>query len=435
VSAPRRALAAALPGALLLAWAWAAGAAPVAVVGGTIHPVDGPAIENGVLLFDDDTGNITAVGAAGDVAIPDSAARIDATEHNVWPGLINVVTYLGLAEIDEVRATLDMDEHGTMNPNARAEIALNASSAHIPVTRANGVLLAAILPRGGLVSGTAAAIALDGWTSEEMVRRAPVGLVVNWPAMPADASADSAGAGWQAEVARLDDMILQARAYQDARESQTVRDADVRWESLHGVVSGEVPVWIQASTLRQIHAALDWTKKHGLRMVLLDGSGSVSGDSPLCGPELASRGIPVIVRTDRLPDKRSDPYDDPYTLPARLYAAGVSLAFGTWDSANARNLPQEASRAVAYGLPREAAERALTLGAAEVLGIDDRYGSLVPGRSATFLIVDGDVLEVRMHVERAWIDGHEISLESRHTRLWKKWSARPLPQSAESSNE
>jgi imidazolonepropionase-like amidohydrolase len=170
-------------------------------------------------------------------------------------------------------------------------------------------------------------------------------------------------------------------------------------------------------------------------MVLVEGTGSVSGDSPRCATELATRDIPVVLSTNRRPGRRTDPYDDAYTLPARLQASGVRLAFGTWNSANARNLPQEASRAAAYGLPREAAERALTLGAAEILGIDDRYGSLTPGKSATFVIVDGDVLEVRMHVDRAWIDGHEISLESRHTRLWKKWSARPLPKGVEPSNE
>lgn len=428
-----RAVGAVLAGLAAASAAPGAGAATVAVVGGVVHPIDAPPIETGVLLFDED--GILAVGPAGSVEIPPDAERIDATERHVWPGMINAYTYLGLAEIDEVRSTLDFDEHGGMNPNARAEVAVNASSEHIPVTRANGVLLAATLPRGGLVSGTAAAIALDGWTSEEMVRRAPVGLIVNWPAMPSDADADTVGGGWQKQVARLDDMIRQARAYQEARESGAERDADVRWESLHAVLSGEVPVWVQARTLPQIHAAMDWVDRSGLRMVLLGVSGSRPGDAPLCADELAAHDIPVIARTNVLPVHRSDPYDDAFTLPARLHRAGVQVVFGTWNSANARNLPQEASRAVAYGLPREVAERALTLGAAEVLGLDDRYGSLAPGKSATLLIVDGDLLEVRMHVERAWIDGHEIPLENRQTRLFEKWSSRPMPQDLESSNE
>jgi len=399
-------------------------AATTAVIGGTIHPVSGPVIENGILLFDES--GIVAVGSRAEVEVPADALRVDARERHVWPGMINALTHIGLIEIGSVRGTDDLDEHGTMNPNARAEVALNASSLHIDVTRANGVVLAATLPMGGLVAGTAAAIALDGWTAEEMTRRAPIGLVIYWPAMPSRAGAESS-ATWEKEVARLDRMLEEARAYGEARESEVVRDADVRWESLHGVVSGDVPVWIHARTLRQIHAAMDWTERQGLSMVLLSGDASWASAAPLCAEELAARGIPVILQTTRRPAHRSDPYDAAYAEPELLHRAGVRIAFGTWDASNARHLPQEAARAAAYGLPRAEAERALTLGAAEILGVDDRYGSLAPSKSATFLIVDGDLLETRMHVDRAWIDGREISLESRHTELWKKWSGRPMP--------
>lgn len=421
-AAIRSALAAALCG--LAAGASAPARAVTAVIGGTIHPVTGPVIENGVLLFDDD--GIVAVGARGDVDVPADAVRIDARERHVWPGMINAMSHIGLAEVGSVRGTQDLNEHGTMNPNARAEIALNVSSMTIPVARANGVLLAATLPHGGLVSGTAAAIALDGWSSEELVRRAPIGLVVAWPAMPSGGEPDSAG-GWEAGIARLDRMIKETLAYEGARESGSARDADVRWESLHAIVAGAVPVWIHAKTLRQIRAAMDWTARYGLSMVLLAGDAASASDAPLCAAELAARDIPVILQTTRRPLRRSDPYDAAFTEPELLRRAGVRIAFGTWDASNARNLPQEAARAAAFGLPREEAERALTLAAAEILGVADRYGSLSPGKSATFLIVDGDLLEVRMHVDRAWIDGREISLDSRHTELWKKWSARPMP--------
>jgi imidazolonepropionase-like amidohydrolase len=79
------------------------------------------------------------------------------------------------------------------------------------------------------------------------------------------------------------------------------------------------------------------------------------------------------------------------------------------------------------------AVRALTLGGAAVLGIDDRYGSLEPGKSATMILTDDDVLEVRMQVVRAWLDGREVDLESRHTELWKKWRARPAGSAAVAS--
>jgi imidazolonepropionase-like amidohydrolase len=286
-------------------------------------------------------------------------------------------------------------------------------------------------------------VALDGWTWEELVRLAPAGLVVRWPSMerpkpnPAKPETTKAGAipVWEERVARLDEMIREAAAYARARDTGAERDADVRWESLRPVVSGELPVWIQATQLVQIRAAMDWTAKRGLSMVLVDGDGGTGGDAWRAASELAERGIPVILQTTRLPSRAWEPYDAAFAAPARLHEAGVDIAFGSWSSSVARSLPQEAARASAFGLPREEAERALTLGAAEVLGVADRYGSLDPGKSATLILVDGDLLETRMQVVRAWIDGRELDLSNRHSALRERWSARPAPAPGERSDD
>jgi imidazolonepropionase-like amidohydrolase len=411
-------------------------AAPVAIVGGTIHPISGPPIERGVLLFED--GKILAVGAEGSVSVPRQAVRVDAAGLHVWPGMIDAYSTIGLREISSVRGTLDITESGQINPNARAEVAVNASSTHVPVTRANGVLLAATVPSGSMVPGSAAVIALDGWTWEDMVRKAPAGLVIRWPEMGpkvrasqfAGGERESGGDGWEERVARLDEMVAEARSYSSGRVSKSIsRDKDVRWESLQSIMEQKTRVWIEASTLPQIRAAIDWSEKHGLPMALIDGGGAV-GDAWRIAPELAERKIPVFVQTTRMPRRNYEPYDTPFAAPAKLHEAGVRVVFGSWGDANARNLPSEAARAVAFGLPREAAEHALTLGAAEVLGIDDRYGSLEPGKSATVIVIDGDLLETRMNVKRAYLDGNELDLSSRHTELWKKWSARPALHSA-----
>jgi imidazolonepropionase-like amidohydrolase len=426
------------PAALLalLAVLAAAGvrAAPVAVRGATIHPISGPAIPSGVLVTDGE--RITAVGREGEVEIPEHATIVDAEGLDLWPGLVDAMSHLGLVEIGSVRGTRDHTESGQMNPNSRAEVAINASSPHFPVTRANGILLAASVPYGSLVPGTSAAIALDGWTWEEMVRRAPLSLVVEWPRMePGGGGAwededeeEVERTDWEERLARLDDMVAEGEAYRFARDdSPELRDADVQWESLRPVVAKEIPVWVRVRNLTEIREALSWAERHDLEMVLVDGSSGVGGDAWRIADELAARRIPVIVQTTRHPARKYEPYDTAFAAPGVLHAHGVSIAFGSWDSAHARDLPQEAARAVAFGLPREAAERALTLGGAEILGVADRYGSLDAGKSATMILVDGDVLEVRMQVVRAWIDGSEIDLENRHTELWKKWSARPGP--------
>lgn len=409
-------------------------AAPVAIVGGTIHPISGPPIEHGVLLFDG--GKILAVGAEGSVTVPMHAVRVEAAGLDVWPGMIDGYSTIGLREISSVRGTIDVTESGQINPNARAEVAVNASSTHIPVTRANGVLLAATVPSGSMVPGSAAVIALDGWTWEDMVRKAPAGLVIQWPEMgPKVRAAEFAGGEnvsegekWEERVARLDDMVAEARAYSCGRVSKSIpRDKDVRWESLQSIIDKKTRLWIEASTLPQIRAAIDWSAKHDLPMALIDGGGGTAGDAWRMAPELAARKIPVVVQTTRMPRRNYEPYDTPFAAPAKLHEAGVEIVFGSWGDANARNLPSEAARAVAYGLPREAAERALTLGAAQFFGIEDRYGSLEPGKSATVIVIDGDLLETRMNVKRAFLDGKELDLSSRHTELWKKWSARPAP--------
>jgi imidazolonepropionase-like amidohydrolase len=412
-----------------------AGAASTAVVGATLHPVSGPVVPGGVLIMDAE--RIVAVGPGDEVAVPEGAVVVPAEGLHLWPGMIDAQSQIGLTEISSVRGTMDQLESGQINPNARAEVAVNASSSHIPVTRANGVLLAATVPGGSFVPGTAAVVALEGWTWEEMVRLAPAGLVVRWPDMgranPA-AQPETTKAGlpvWEERIARLDEMIREAAAYARARETGAERDADVRWESLRPVLSGEVPVWIQATRLVQIRAALEWTAKHGLAMVLVDGDNGTGGDAWRAAEELAKRHVPVIVQTTRLPVRVWEPYDTPFAAPARLHEAGVPIAFGSWHSAVSRSLPQEAARAAAFGLPREAAERALTLGAAELLGVADHYGSLEPGKSATMILVDGDLLETRMQVVRAWIDGRELDLTNRHSLLREKWAARPAAAPSE----
>ncbi len=146
--------------------------------------------------------------------------------------------------------------------------------------------------------------------------------------------------------------------------------------------------------------------------------------------ELAARRVPVIIGpVNRLPARRYEFYDTPFTLPSKLEAAGVKVLFctspGGFGAANARNLPHEVGKAVAFGLSREAAIRSLTLTAAEVLGVGDRLGSIDQGKDATFFLVEGDPLEVKSDVRRAWISGREVDLMNRHRRLYETYRARP----------
>jgi imidazolonepropionase-like amidohydrolase len=406
----------------------------VVLQGGTVHPVSGPDLPSATVVLAD--GRIAAVGAG--VTAPPGARVVDVTGKHVYPTLIDANTVLGLVEIGSVRGTVDVSETGDFNPNARAEVALNADSELLPVTRAGGVLVAMTCPRGGLVAGTAAVFQLDGWNWEDMTLRAPVGLLVNWPAMRVDR--DPGAEPPTAEqlktrdekLRRLRDLFADARAYQQAHGAEGERsvpahDRDPRWEAMIPVLEGKIPVLVAARDAVQIHAALRWADEEKVRIVLLAG-----GDAGKLAEELARRQVPVILDpTLALPLRRWEPYDEPYTIAARLHAAGVKFCFSTGgtsgDAANVRNLPIEAAAAVGYGLPREAALRAVTLSSAEILGLGARLGSIEVGKDATLLVTDGDLLDIRTHVVGAFIAGREISLENRQSRLWKKYGDRPRP--------
>ena len=137
----------------------------------------------------------------------------------------------------------------------------------------------------------------------------------------------------------------------------------------------------------------------------------------------------VYGHTYTQPIRDTDGYDVHFRAPATLHQAGVQVTFSTGaDSFNAaliQNLPYSAAQAVAFGLPETEALRGLTLYPAQLAGVADRLGSLEPGKDATLFAADGDILDIRSHVKRMWIAGKEVSLESRHTRLYEKYKNRP----------
>ena len=403
---------------------------PIALVGGMVHTVGGPVIENGILLFD--KGKIIDVGT--DVKIPPDAQTIEITGKHVYPGLIAASSLLGLTEITVLRPNSDFQETGNINPNMRAEVAVNPDSERIPVTRANGIALAVTLPKGGLISGMAALIMLDGWTWEDMTFKAPLGMVVNWPRMRVTSaygmhnSRDEQRIKKQLEA--LEKAFREARAYKAAREASGEKGVpfhktDVRWEAMRSVLQGDLPVWVRANNLQEIESAVEWADREQVKMVLLGGC-----DAPLAADLLKRKNIPVIVTSViRLPSRRHSNYDDPFTVPERLYKAGVTFCIAgenggmgsSGGSGNERNLPYHAAMAAAYGLPRDEALKSITLYAAQILGVADRIGTLEKGKDATLIVTDGDPLEITTHVEKLYIQGRDVDLNNKQKMLYTKY--------------
>lgn len=153
-------------------------------------------------------------------------------------------------------------------------------------------------------------------------------------------------------------------------------------------------------------------------------------DAWMAAELLAERRIPVIYESVyEVPDHDTQAYDTQFKAPGILHKAGVKVAFseglGSTAATQIRNLPYAAGRAVAFGLPAAEALKGITLYPAQILGVDDRLGSIEKGKEATLFAADGDILDIRTNVKRMWIAGRETSLETRHTRLYEKYKARP----------
>lgn len=405
---------------------------PVAIVNAMIHPVSSAPIEQGYVLFD--AGTIRAVGAMGDApTFPDGTEVINAKGQRVYPGFIAPATQIGLVEINSVRATRDFLETGDTSPEVVAAVAVNADSTLIPVTRQNGVLSFGAFPSGGgTFPGTASVMQNEGWTWEEMTVRRGAGLVVSWPLMrvvrspfvqrsEAEQSQDI-----NRRVSAIRDAFQGARAYLAQRASDPSTPVDVRWEAFGEALGGRAspqtrPVFVEAQDYDQITAAVAFADEMDLRIVIVGGR-----DAGLCADLLRQRDIPVIVDAPVLLPRRDDsPYDENYGLAGRLEKAGVRFTLNTGEeTARERNLPYSAGISVAHGLSHDAALRAITLSAAEILGVADQLGSLQPGKRATLFIADGDPLEVTTNISRAFIQGRSVDMSSKHTVLASKYRER-----------
>lgn len=405
----------------------------VAIRNATIHPVTAPDIANGTIILSG--GRIIAIGA--DVVVPQGAAVIDASGLHVYPGMIDSGTNIGLTEISSVAGTNDLQELGDLNPNARAALAINPHSNLIPVTRITGITTVVTSPEGGLISGQDALIQLAGWTPQEMVLKAPLGVRINFPrvtsgfstAQPQDEEVEKeAKKNYTNQLDKLRDTFRDAKAYAKAlrareRDGTLPRlEPDLILEHLVGVVEGRIPLIVTAYVESDIRAAIKFAEEIGVRMILAGGD-----DVQRVIPELQRSKTAVILGSIwSLPPREDDPYDLLFSNPAALHRAGIPFAIQSLESHNSRNLPYQVANCVAYGLPKEEALRAITINPARIFGVADQIGSLEVGKLANVIVTDGDPLEVRTNVRHLFIGGEPISLDSYQTLLYEKFRKRPV---------
>lgn len=410
-----------------------------AITHAKIFTLAGPPIEDGTVLIH--AGKISAVGTG--LSIPAGAQVIDAKGLQVYPGFFDSVTQMGLSEISAVRATVDTTETGSFNPDVIAATAILPSSAHIPVTRAAGITEVIAAPASGgvdsggatnLVGGQASAIYLAGWTIEDMLINKHAAMVVDWPDVETNSFDFSifsqkekpyteAKKEYDKQITQLADYVEHARHYAQALQSSPGANfqRDVKLEAMAPVIRGEVPLLVFAENDRQIRDAVNFCDKQKLKMILAGGAEAWKAKDLL-----RSKHVPVILGpTLAAPPKEDDAYDRLLTQPEDLRAAGVKIAFASFDNSFARRLGQQAANAVAHGLPYDEGLKAVTLYPAQIFGLDAQLGTVETGKVASLIVTNGDPLEVTTDVRYLLIKGQLISTDNMQQDLYQKYLKRP----------
>src|SRR4051812_6304981 len=395
-----------------------------AIVNATIHPITRPTIERGTIVIRGS--KIEAVGSG--IAVPPGAKTVDAGGADVYPGFINARTVMGLNEPGP-RGFEDVNEMLDYNPQLRTRVAYHAESDTIPVTRANGVTTVAVVPGGGIFGGEVAVMNLDGWTWEEATLKPNAGIEFNFPALGGGGGRGggrggaAAGTYEQAKKQRDDRLADISRTFALARaygKGGANRPKDLVLEALVPVVEGRLPLLTNVSGEANIREAIAFAEREKVKIIVAGGT-----DAQLIAPLLKEKNVPVIIGNVLTTPQREDAFHaEPYQMAGELAKAGVKIAFATSDAAYARNLPFHAAMSVAWGLDRDEALKALTVNAAEMLGIADRVGSLEAGKDANLFISNGDPLEARTQVTRVVIEGRDVGLDNKHLALYQKYMAR-----------
>jgi imidazolonepropionase-like amidohydrolase len=380
------------------------------------------------------------IEAVGPNVTASGATEIDARGKFVFPGMTDAYTPLGLTEVGGIATMSLRSELGEFNPHMRPVVAINVDSELLGVTRANGVTSALTVPSGGIISGQAALINTAGWTWEDMAVQPSAAYVINYPRAgggggfgggggPGPGPGPGPGGGGPAaaqarerverQIRELRQVLTLARAY-DRQRAANAGKLDLVYEAMRPLVRGEVPALIQADTDEQIRTAIEFADSMGLKLVIYGGR-----DAWKVRELLAQKNIPVVLGSIQSTPSADAPYDAIYAQPGVLHEAGVKFAFSTGGGANARHVPYHAALAVAYGLPADAALKALTIWPAEIFGAQNSIGTIEPGKIANLFITSGDPLDVRSIVSDVFVKGRRVPMDDRHNRLYQKYNSRP----------
>jgi imidazolonepropionase-like amidohydrolase len=411
-----------------------------AITNARIVPISGGVIERGTVVIRN--GLIAAVGAQ--VSAPADARVIDGTGLTIYPGLIDANTTLGIPQPSASPAAGERRGGGAaaaatptapalasaafspnlqrpgLEPETLAVDLIQPGGEQIDAARNAGVTAALVAPRDGIFIGQSAFINLTGETSEQMIVRAPIALHVGFTPLR--------GGGYPASLmgvfSTFRQMLLDAARLREAnliyaRNPRGLRrpEQDKSLLALQPVLAREMPVIMHVNTEREIIRALDLAEEFNLRLIISGGTESWKLTNRLRDvPVLLSLNFPKRT-TAQVPEADPDPLRvlrervDVPKAAGRLAAARVCFAFQSGAMTSMADYLANAAKAIENGLAREEALRALTINAAEILGVSDRLGTIEVGKIANLTVMRGDLFDRNSRISHVFIDGQPVDLK------------------------
>ena len=392
---------------------------PIAIVGTTIHVGDGTVIEQGIVTFAD--GLITGVYANDETPELDGHDVLELPGEHLYPGFILPNTRVGLREVGASRATIDDRERGLVNASVRTLVAFNTDSELLPTYRFNGVLTAQVTPRGALVAGNSSVVQMDAWNWQDAAVEADDALHIYWP-NPVKRKVDAIRQEISYELDdRYEERVEVLRAlFAEARQRETT---NLNALAVQKVLVGERQLFVHAEQAKQLADAIQFIRNFGIPKPVLVGEREALKVRDL----VLAADIPVLVQTVHgLPSMPGRSVDESYERAALFVKAGFTIGLAAkvrMEPSSGRNLPFMAGTVAAYGIGKAEALRLITLGNAELLGIDDRLGSITVGKQATLFTSRGDALDMRSNsLTSAFTQGRSIRIEGMQQELYERFS-------------
>jgi imidazolonepropionase-like amidohydrolase len=390
-------------------------AQPLAIKGGRIITISGSVIEKGTILIDG--GIIIDVGL--DIKIPKDAEIIDARGQIIMPGLIDAMTYYGIdpkdlnesikpisPELRIIEAYYPFGKFGDGSSEIKANDLLSGGITTIYIAPGDATIL----------GGQGAIVQTAAFSFDEMIVKAPAAIDMTFGSKPGkiNRKENRTPVTKMAAISQLRETLIKAQEYQNNNNNTT----NLGMEALGQLLERKIPARIQANSPGDIRSAINLANEFKFDLII---DGGASADSYI--KEIVKGNIPIIlgpvshpyISGEEIPDYLEYPSIDE-GLAGRLEKAGINIAFGSFSyglgslakGITGKWLLIDAAISTGYGMSEKAVLRSITLGAAEILGVDSKLGSIEKGKQADIILLDGNPLSIKTWVQKVYISGRLV---------------------------